>query len=53
MGKDLAAYNTKMFAEQLVGWVERSETRHLTPFGKHRWVSRVARPTLRLNVLWK
>ena len=42
MGKDLAAYNTK-----LVGWVERSETRHLTPFGKHRWVSRVAQPILR------
>src|SRR5580692_10881890 len=42
MGKDLAAYNTK-----LVGWVERSETHHLTPFGKHRWVSRVAQPILR------
>ena len=49
MGKDLAAYNTK-----LVGWVERSETRHLTPFGKHRWVSRVAQPTLRADeaIVW-
>jgi hypothetical protein len=49
MGKDLAAYNTK-----LVGWVERSETHHLTPFGKHRWVSRVAQPTLRADeaIVW-
>src|ERR1700730_1125843 len=42
-------HGTMPAGSQLVGWVERSETHHLTPFGKHRWVSRVAQPTLRAD----